>query len=69
MRIIHGALDAVVVGKNLKYLIRHNPKATMTTIMAGHEVRALYIPAAIAAINEAINAKKMKTKQREDAQV
>lgn len=64
MRILHGALDAVVIGKNLKYLARHNPKATLTTIMAGHEVRGLYVPAVIAAIDEAINTKKTKPKKQ-----
>lgn len=64
MHIIHGALDAVVIKKNLKYLVKHNDQATLTTVMAGHEVRGLYIPAVIAAIDEAINVKKTKPKKQ-----
>jgi pimeloyl-ACP methyl ester carboxylesterase len=69
MRIIHGALDAVVIGKNLKYLVRHNPLAKMTVVMAGHEVRGLYVPVVINAINEVIVAKKVSSKEDEDARV
>lgn len=69
MRIIHGALDAVVIKRNLKYLVRHNPKATLTTVVAGHEVRGVYISAVIASINEATSAKIKQVKKRERAQV
>lgn len=63
MSIIYGALDAVVIGKNLKYLARHNPMVTLATIMAGHEVKGLYVSAVIAAITEAIPAKKTRAKK------
>lgn len=63
IQVIHGALDAVVIGKNLKYLVRHNPNATLTTVMAGHEVRALYVPAVLNAVNSAINTKKASPKR------
>lgn len=69
IRIIHGALDAVVIAKNLKYLTKHNPMATLTTVVAGHEVKALYVPAVVNAVNEAINIKKAPPKRSEHAQV
>jgi pimeloyl-ACP methyl ester carboxylesterase len=62
MQIIYGALDAVVIAKNLKYLVRHNPNAALSTVMAGHEVRGLYVPAVVKAIESAINAKKPSAK-------
>lgn len=69
MRIIHGVVDAVVIGKNLKTLVKKNPKASLDTIIAGHEITGLYIPAVIKAIDEAINSKKSTSKRSEDAQV
>lgn len=62
MQIIYGALDAVVVGKNLKYLAHHNPNATLSTVIAGHEVRGLYVPAVINAVELAVNAQKASSK-------
>lgn len=69
MRVIHGMLDPVVIGKNLKTLAKKNPKASLNIIVAGHEVSGLYVPAVISAINEAVNAKKAILKRSEDAQV
>lgn len=40
MRVIHGALDPLVIKKNLKHLTRHNPNADLRTITAGHEVKS-----------------------------
>lgn len=67
MRIIYGALDAVVVGKNLKYLVKHNSNATLTTIIAGHEMVRLYTPAVVKAIAAAIDDKIPAPKRTEDA--
>lgn len=69
MQIIYGALDTVVIGKNLKYLARHNPNATFTTVMAGHEVRGLYVPVVVKAVVSAINKNKRAPKRSEHAQV
>lgn len=69
MRIIHGVLDPVVIGKNLKTLAKKNPKASLNIIVAGHEIAGLYVPAIIKAIDEAINAKKALLKGSEHAQV
>lgn len=69
MRIIHGRLDPVVIGNNLKSLVKKNPKASLNVIIAGHEVTGLYIPAVINAVNDAINSKKLLLKRSEDAQV
>lgn len=69
MHIIHGALDAVVIGRNLKYLVKNNPMATLTTVLSGHEVRLLYVPAVVKAVNEVIDGKKASPKRSEHAQV
>lgn len=69
MRIIHGALDAVVIARNLKTLVKKNPKASLNVIVAGHEIAGPYIPAVINAIDEAVRAKKAPLKRSEDAQV
>jgi pimeloyl-ACP methyl ester carboxylesterase len=63
MQIIYGALDTVVIGKNLKYIARHNPNATLTTVMAGHEVRGLYVPVVVKAVQSAIDTKKPSPKR------
>jgi pimeloyl-ACP methyl ester carboxylesterase len=63
MQVIHGALDTVVIGKNLKYLARHNPNATFATVVAGHEVRGLYVPVVVKAVQSAINTKKPASKR------
>lgn len=67
IQIIYGALDAVVIGKNLKYLVKHNSNATLTTIIAGHELARLYVPAVVKAISTAVSKDKGALKRREDA--
>lgn len=67
IQIIYGALDAVVIGKNLKYLVKHNSSATLTTIIAGHELARLYVPAVVKAISTAVSKDKRALKRREDA--
>jgi pimeloyl-ACP methyl ester carboxylesterase len=63
IQLIHGRLDAVVIAKNLKYLARHNPNVTFSTVLAGHDVRGLYVPAVVKAI-EAATATKRSRKKR-----
>ncbi|MET0980194.1 MAG: alpha/beta hydrolase, partial [Candidatus Saccharimonadales bacterium] len=63
MQVIYGALDTVVIGKNLKYLANHNPNVTFTTVMAGHEVRGLYVPVVVKAVQSAIDTKKPSSKR------
>jgi pimeloyl-ACP methyl ester carboxylesterase len=63
IHLIHGVLDSVVIAKNLKYLSKHNPNVTFSTVMAGHEVRGLYVPAVIKAVQSAIIAKKSLAKK------
>ncbi len=57
MRIIHGALDPVVIGRNLKTLVRANNRATIDIALAGHEITGLYVPALIKAIDAAATPK------------
>lgn len=67
MQVIHGALDPVVIAKNLKMLVKNNPKASLDIVMAGHEITGLYIPALIKAIERAIITKKDMVKLAKDA--
>lgn len=64
IQILHGTLDAVVVGKNLKYLAKNRPNITLTTVVAGHEVRGLYVPVAAKAVTEVANGHKKPTNRR-----
>jgi len=66
IQVIYGALDAVVVGRNLKYLVKHNPNASLTTIIAGHEMVRLYVPAVVKAITTAISRPKAVLNREED---
>jgi pimeloyl-ACP methyl ester carboxylesterase len=63
IHLIHGILDTVVIGKNLKYLSKHNQNVTFSTVMAGHDVRGLYVPAVIKAVQAAISDKKAPVKK------
>lgn len=54
MQIIHGALDPVVIGKNLKTLVKNNHRAKLSIIIASHEVTGLYVAAVVKAINKAV---------------
>lgn len=49
--IIRGTLDPFIVTRNLKRLTVVNKNITMSTVVAGHEVRGLFVPAIIKAIN------------------
>ena len=69
MQIIHGALDPVVILKNLKTLIKKNPNAELDIVVAGHEITGLYIPALIKAIANATEPRPVLSKQDEDTQV
>lgn len=53
MHILYGRLDPAVIYRNLKGVVDRNPDAKLTTLLAGHEVIGLFIPAVIKAINEA----------------
>lgn len=57
-QVLYGTLDPVVVTKNLKLLAKNNPSVRLTQVVAGHEVRALYIGAVVKAIEQAANGKK-----------
>jgi len=57
IRIIKGTLDPFVVGKNLKRVARANDNIELKTILAGHEIRGLFIPAVVKAIEETLTSK------------
>lgn len=50
--IIHGTLDPVVITKNLKLVVKTNPHVALTSVLAGHEVRGLFVSAVVKAINK-----------------
>lgn len=54
MTIIHGTLDPVVLGRNLKELSQANPQVTVRTIVAGHEVKGRYVPSLLKIINDTL---------------
>jgi len=47
MRIVHGALDPVVIKKNLDEIVAANDQAQLTVILAGHAILGPYVPAVI----------------------
>ena len=63
MQIIHGALDPVVVGKNLKTLAKRNSQAKLSIIVAGHEVSGLYVSTVVKAIRRAVDPQFKSIKQ------
>lgn len=64
MQILYGKLDPVVVLKNLRTLERSNASATVTTLLAAHEVQgATFIRAVTDAINQATGSSKPSHKQ------
>jgi pimeloyl-ACP methyl ester carboxylesterase len=54
IQLIYGRLDPVVLYKNLRYLAEHNQRVHITNVLAGHEVRGLFVPAVVKAIKQAI---------------
>lgn len=58
MHILYGRLDPAVIYRNLKGVVDRNPNAKLTTLLAGHEVVGLFIPAVVRAIDEAASQEK-----------
>lgn len=54
IHIIHGTLDPVVVPRNLRRLAAHRSNVTVQHIVAGHEIRGLFVPAVVAAIKRVV---------------
>lgn len=52
IRMIHGIFDPVVVKKNLDEIVKTNPRAKLSVIVAGHELLGPYVPAVKKAIEE-----------------
>ncbi|HEX6416227.1 MAG TPA: alpha/beta hydrolase [Candidatus Saccharimonadales bacterium] len=55
--IIHGRFDPVVIKKNLKEVMKQNPNVTFSQILAGHEVKGLYVGAVQDAVRNVIDTK------------
>lgn len=51
--ILRGLFDPFVINRNLKELSRKNIRIELRTVPAGHELAGAYIPAVVAAIEEA----------------
>ena len=52
--ILYGRLDPVVLLKNLRYLEKNNANVDVGVILASHEVRGLFIPTVVSAIEKAV---------------
>ncbi|MDB5177841.1 MAG: hypothetical protein JWO61_224 [Candidatus Saccharibacteria bacterium] len=57
IKIIKGTLDPFVVSKNLRRLAKDKPNIVLKTVVAGHEVKGLFIPAVVRSIEETIDDK------------
>jgi cis-3-alkyl-4-acyloxetan-2-one decarboxylase len=55
--IIRGSLDPFVVARNLKLLAKQKSNIQLKTVAAGHEVRGLFTPAVVKAIQSTIESK------------
>lgn len=55
--ILKGTLDPFVVGKNLRQIAKNKPNVTLKTIVATHEVKGLFVPGVVRAIEETIGTK------------
>lgn len=56
--ILKGTLDPFVVNRNLRKLIKSNENIKMASVIAGHEVRGLFVLAVVKAIKERLPNKK-----------
>lgn len=54
IHILYGRLDPAVIYRNVKGVVRRNPTAKLTTLLAGHEVVGPFVPAVVKAINDAV---------------
>lgn len=50
IELLHGALDPVVVVRNLKQLAGERSNVTLTQVVASHEIKGLFVPATVKAI-------------------
>lgn len=55
-RILRGTLDPFVVSRNLRRLTKANPYVSMSTVIAGHEIRGLFVHAVTKEINDRLQA-------------
>lgn len=60
-RMIRGTLDPFVVARNLRQLAKANPHVTLSKVISGHEVRGLFVPAVVHAIED-----RLQTFERRD---
>ena len=51
--ILHGTLDPIVVVRNLKGLVQEGTDVRLIQVAAAHEVKGLFVPAVVKAINQA----------------
>lgn len=54
LHILHGALDPVVIKKNLDDVVAANDRAKLTVVPAGHELLGPYVPAVVKAVKRVI---------------
>ncbi len=62
--IIYGALDPLVIDKNVKAVAKANPRVTLARIIVGHEIIGRFVPTVVKAINQHIEQKEAKRERR-----
>jgi pimeloyl-ACP methyl ester carboxylesterase len=55
--IIKGTLDPFVVSKNLRRIAKNKPNVDLKTVVATHEVKGLFVPGVVRAVEETIGTK------------
>ncbi len=55
VHILRGTIDPFVLSKNIRALKRHNHHIRTYNVIAGHEVRAAYVPALLKVINASVH--------------
>lgn len=56
--IIRGTLDPLVIARNIRKLAKENPFIRTQTIVAGHEIKGLFVPTVVKAITKTLPKKK-----------
>lgn len=52
--ILKGTVDPFVISKNLRLVAKNKPNVALKTIVAGHEIRGLFVPAVVKSIETSL---------------
>ena len=62
--IIYGALDPLVIDKNVKAVAKENPKVTLARIIVGHEIIGRFVPTVVEQIMQHIEQKETRRERQ-----